>query len=85
MEFGRPRKIRRRPSASPRTLSELLAVHERILIIQALQRAGGARGDAAQILGISRSNLWNRIKTLQLDLKVFPSRKSPGRPKKNDT
>lgn len=85
MEFGRGRKLRRaKPSGPPRTLPELLASHERILIIQALSRSEGGRAAAARILGISRSTLWNRITALGIDMKVFPKAKSPGRPMKND-
>ena len=85
MEFGKGRKLRRaKPAGPPRTLPELLASHERILIIQALSRSGGGRAAAAKILGISRNNLWTRITALGIDMAVFPRAKSPGRPMKND-
>lgn len=35
-------------------------------VIAALEKSGGRRGDAAQLLGISRTSLWRRMKALNL-------------------
>lgn len=35
-------------------------------VIVALEKSGGRRGDAAQLLGISRTSLWRRMKALNL-------------------
>jgi len=42
--------------------------HERMRqeVILALQKCGGRRGEAAQLLGISRTSLWRRMKDLRL-------------------
>jgi DNA-binding NtrC family response regulator len=69
------------PKRPPRTLAEILAVHERIVIIQTIQLNNGSRKMAADALGISRNHLWRRMKALKIDLKAIP-RTSPGRPKK---
>ena len=50
-------------TASPQTWSEL----EREKILTALDRAGGRRGRAAEILGWGRSTLWRKIKKHDLD------------------
>ena len=69
------------PKRPARTLSEMLALHERIIIIQTIQRNGGSRLLSANALGVSRNYLWRRMKALKIDLKAIP-RTSPGRPKK---
>lgn len=59
------------------TLLELLAAHERLIIIQALAESGFSRDRAAKVLGVSRVSLWRRMKRLKIDVK----RTTPGRPK----
>lgn len=51
-------KIFQRPENSSMTLEEL----ERDYIIHVLRLTGGAKGDAARILGIDRASLWRRMK-----------------------
>lgn len=63
---------------APRTLPQIMAVHERIVIIQALQSCGGSRTRAAVALGVRRNYLYRRIKVLKIDLSVIPAR--VGRP-----
>ncbi|HVP24207.1 MAG TPA: helix-turn-helix domain-containing protein [Conexivisphaerales archaeon] len=62
----------------PRTLPQIMALHERILIIQALQSCGGSRTRAAAALGVPRTYLYRRVQVLQIDLGVIPAR--VGRP-----
>ena len=47
-------------------LAEALARTEKSVILQALNRTGGARQEAADLLGISRKNLWEKMKLYQL-------------------
>lgn len=70
-----------RPATVPRTLQELLALHERLILIQALQRHYFSRTKAAESLGITRNYLWRRMKILQIDFAALP-RTTPGRPRK---
>lgn len=70
---GRPRV--------PKTLREILALHERLIIIQALQRNGFSRTRAAESLGVSRNYLWRRMRLLGVDFSSLP-RTTPGRPRK---
>lgn len=65
-----------------KTLPELLALHERLIIIQTLQRHGFSRAEAAKSLGITRLDLWRRMRRLGVDVKVVP-RTSPGRPRRS--
>ena len=46
------------PGVSPTTERDL----ERQRLLDALQEAGGRKGDAAELLGISRSTLWRKLK-----------------------
>ena len=55
-----------RSSASP--LKEALAMPERQLILDALERAGWRRDVAARSLGINRTTLYKKLKRLGLDL-----------------
>jgi DNA-binding NtrC family response regulator len=66
------------PKRPARTLAEILALHERIVIIQTIQLNRGSRRLAADALGITRNYLWRRMKALKITL----PRTSPGRPKK---
>ena len=56
------------PRRTPRTLPELLAEHERLIIIETLVRCGGSRTLASRILGISRKGLYDRIRRLRINL-----------------
>lgn len=69
---------------TPRTLHELLALHERLIIIQSLQKNEFSRTKAAIALGVSRNYLWRRMKLLQIDFKALP-RTTPGRPRKRSS
>jgi len=60
-------------------LVELLAAHERLLILQALASVGFSRKEAAKVLGVSRENLWRRM----WRLKISVPRTGPGRPRKD--
>lgn len=85
MGFHFPRKRDGLPLAArpmvPKTLPELLAAHERIIIISALQRFGFSRTKTAVSLGVSRGYLWRRMRGLHIDFSALP--KVPaGRPKK---
>lgn len=71
----------RDPHPVPRTLHELLALHERIIIIKTLQQHDFSRTRAAASLGVSRNYLWRRMKILQIDFAALP-RTTPGRPRK---
>jgi DNA-binding NtrC family response regulator len=67
-----------KPPKPPLTLSDLLALHERLLIVQTLSRHDFSRKRAAEALGITRLDLWRRMRKLKIDVK----RTSPGRPSK---
>lgn len=71
----------RDPHPVPKTLHELLALHERIIIIKTLQQHAFSRTKAAAALGVSRNYLWRRMKILQIDFAALP-RTTPGRPRK---
>lgn len=50
------------PSSLPgRTLVEALQEYEKACIMEALRRAGGMKGKAAELLGISRKTLWEKV------------------------
>lgn len=44
-------------------LSENLAAAERLILDRALQKSGGNKTEAAKLLGISRKNLWEKLKS----------------------
>lgn len=71
----------KQPRPVPRTLDELLALHERVIIIKALQVNNFSRTRAAESLGISRNRLWRRMCILHIDFAALP-RTTPGRPRK---
>lgn len=48
-------------------LSARLAVAEKELLQIALRQSNGNRTEAAQLLGISRKNLWEKMKSHQLE------------------
>ena len=67
---------------APLTLPDLLDLHERLLIVQTLSRCNFSRKKAAEMLGVTRLDLWRRMRKLKIDVK----RTSPGRPsRKIDT
>ena len=75
--------VPRRPAASglqAKTLSEIMATYERIVIIQALQLNNFSRTLTAVSLGIRRNHLYQRMKILKINLLEIPS--FPGRPRK---
>ncbi|MFZ5776366.1 MAG: sigma-54-dependent transcriptional regulator [Thermodesulfobacteriota bacterium] len=53
--------------AAPLKLADAIAAAERSCIQRALRQAGGKKGDAALLLGISRKNLWEKMKAHQLE------------------
>lgn len=67
----------------PRTLPEIMAAYERVVIIQAMQHNGFCRAKTADSLGISRSFLYRRIRLLKINLKEIPTVKR-GRPSKQE-
>lgn len=71
----------KQPRPIPRTLHELLALHERVIIIKALQVNRFSRTRAAESLGVSRNYLWRRMRLLHIDFQALP-RTTPGRPRK---
>ena len=48
------------------TLGEHLAGHERDYIVRALQSQGWQIQETANLLGISRKNLWEKMKRLEI-------------------
>lgn len=68
------------PSKSP-TLLELLDRHERLIIIQTLSQNGFSRKRAATALGVTRLDLWRRMRRLAINVK----RTTPGRPRAKNT
>ena len=55
------------PAASDLNLAARLAAAERECILTALRESGGNRTEAAKLLGISRKNLWEKMKNLALE------------------
>jgi len=64
----------------PRTLPELLALHERLIIVRTLAENDFSRKQTAAALGVSRIDLWRRMRRLQITGAAAP-RTSPGRPR----
>lgn len=52
---------------SLRPLSEAVKEFERTYLERALQEAGGKKAKAAELLGISRKNLWEKLRAASLD------------------
>ncbi|WP_267929132.1 helix-turn-helix domain-containing protein [Desulfolithobacter dissulfuricans] len=52
----------------PVILSEALAQTEKRCLLSALARTGGNRTKAAELLGISRKNLWEKMKHYEITL-----------------
>lgn len=55
---------------TPKTLAEIMATYERIVIIQALQLNACSRAKTADSLGISRRHLYRRMSILKIDLQA---------------
>ena len=68
------------PGLQAKTLPEIMATYERIVIIQALQLNNFSRTLTAASLGIRRNHLYQRMKILKINLLEIPS--YPGRPRK---
>lgn len=68
--------------SAPRTLPEILAMHERLIIIEALSRCGGSRTRAAAALGIRRERLYRRMLWLKIDVGSIAAVVT-GRPRKS--
>jgi DNA-binding NtrC family response regulator len=51
----------------PESLREYLADCERWYIGRALERCGGRIGDTAELLGVSRKGLWERMNRLGIE------------------
>ncbi len=65
----------------PKNLPELVAAHERLLIIHTLTHFDGSRTKSAISLGVARKYLDRRMRLLKIDRVAIPG--SPGgRPKK---
>ena len=56
------RSLLRRRSPLPRPLGAALKEFEREYLLRALAQADGKRTQAAEILGISRKNLWEKLR-----------------------
>lgn len=50
----------------PETLAAAVAETEKKCILRALQKTGGSKTESAALLGISRKNLWEKMKQYQL-------------------
>jgi DNA-binding NtrC family response regulator len=50
------------------TLSEALGRAERACLLRALGKTGGNRTEAARLLGISRKNLWEKLRLHRITL-----------------
>jgi DNA-binding NtrC family response regulator len=75
--------VLRHPATSvsgSRTLSEIVASYERIVIIQALQLNNFSRTLTATSLGIKRDHLYKRMRFLKINLREIPG--LTGRPRK---
>lgn len=57
--------------ATRRTLPEIMAAHERLIIVEALARCGGSRTRAAAALGIRRERLYAKIRKYHIDLRAI--------------
>ena len=66
------------PPRVPRSLPQLLADYERIIIIKSLQASGGSRSAAARTLGVRRQYLYARIRRLGVRLEEIPARSAGG-------
>lgn len=65
----------------PVSLRDLLRQHERVIIVRTLQACGLSRKKTAQVLGVTRNQLWRRMRDLHMDLAALPV-VLPGRPRR---
>ena len=74
MSLGKiiPKTVSSYGNGSSRTLAEIMASYERVIIIQALQLNGFSRTLTAASLGIRRNQLYKRIKILNIQLSEMP-------------
>jgi len=49
-------------------LSDAVARTEKLLLVKALTRTNGKRAEAAELLGISRKNLWEKMKQYEISM-----------------
>lgn len=68
-----------------KSLPEIMAAYERLVIIQALQLNSFSRRETAVSLGISRSHLYSRIRLLKINLDLFPRSTRSLRKRKGST
>jgi DNA-binding NtrC family response regulator len=65
----------------PMSLRDLLRQHERLIIVRTLQACGFSRARTAQVLQVTRNQLWRRMRDLHMDFEVLPV-VIPGRPRR---
>ncbi len=53
---------------TPRTLAEQIAARERHIILEVLAANGGRIAETAAQLGVSRKNLWEKMRKLNIQL-----------------
>jgi len=63
------------------SLRDLLRQHERLIIIKTLHSCGFSRSRAAEVLQVSRNQLWRRMRDLRMDFAALPV-VLPGRPRR---
>ena len=71
-------------SGPPLSLREILRRHERVVIIHTLQAYGGSRARTAEALNLTRTQLWRRMRSLNMDFAALPAPRT-GRPRKVPT
>ncbi len=54
-------------------ICDAVAKTEKQVLLKALTRTKGKKGEAAELLGISRKNLWEKMKLYDISLKNYPS------------
>jgi DNA-binding NtrC family response regulator len=65
----------------PLSLRDLLRQHERLIIVRTLQSCGLSRKRTAEVLGLTRNQLWRRMRDLRMDFAALPV-VLPGRPRR---
>ena len=65
---------------TPLSLREILQRQERVVIIRTLQACDFSRSRTAEILQVSRSQLWRRMRDLHMDTQALPVVRT-GRPR----
>lgn len=56
----------------PKTLPEIMAAYEKMIILQALKHNDFSRAKTATSLGVRRVLLWRRMKLLRIDHTMVP-------------